>query len=151
MIAIAAMDRNHVIGHDGRIPWRLPEDMKFFKNATTGHVILMGRKTFESLGRLLPGREHWVVSRGADFEGARMFRSFDEVPDQSGDGREIFVIGGAQAYEALLPRCEAILLTIVPGDHQGDTFFPRFDDQFTRSETLQETPELRIERWVRTS
>ena len=110
MIAIAAMSRNRVIGAEGRIPWHIPDDLKFFKRTTLGHIIVMGRKTYDSLGKPLPGRENWVVSREAEIPGVRVLRSFDAVEEPS-DGRLLYLIGGAQLYAALLPRCSELLLT----------------------------------------
>ena len=116
MIAIAAMSKNRVIGVEGRIPWHISDDLKFFKRTTIGHIVVMGRKTFDSLGKPLPGRENWVVTRGAEIPGVRVLRSLEEIPDSS-DGRAVYVIGGAEIYKALLPRCSEILLTHV--DHEA--------------------------------
>ena len=88
MIAIAAMSRNRVIGADGKIPWYISEDLKFFKRTTLGHIIVMGRKTYDSLGKPLPGRENWVLSRGARIDGVTMLRSFDAIQEPS-DGRKL--------------------------------------------------------------
>ncbi len=148
MKAIAAMSTNRVIGMDGKIPWRLPEDLKFFKQTTLGHVVLMGRKTFESLGRPLPGREHWVVSRGADFAGVRMIRDLPEISEPT-DGRELFLIGGAELYAQLLPKCSDLLLTHVKGELAGDVFFPPFEEMFDSGEVLMETPEMTVRRYAR--
>lgn len=148
MIAIAAMSRNRVIGADGKIPWHLSEDLKFFKRTTLGHIILMGRKTYDSLGKPLPGRENWVVSRAAEIPGVRVFHELAEIPAPS-DGRKLFVIGGAQIYEALLPQCREIYLTLVDREVEGDTFFPAFEDRFEERETLFEAPEMRVLRYVR--
>ncbi len=104
MIAIAAMSENRVIGAGGKIPWHVSEDMKFFKRTTLGHVVLMGRKTYESMGKPLPGRENWVVSRSGEIPGVRMIRDLGEITEPT-DGRKLFVIGGSQIYEQLLPRC----------------------------------------------
>lgn len=147
MKAIAAMAENRVIGANGKIPWRLPEDMKFFKKTTMGQVILMGRKTFESLGRPLPGREHWVASRGPDIPGVRMIRDLNTLGWPS-EGREIFLIGGAELYAQLLPRCDELYLTLVRGAVQGDAFFPPFEQDFTEVEILFETPEMVVKRFV---
>lgn len=146
MKAIAAMSANRVIGVDGKIPWRLPEDMKFFKQTTLGHVILMGRKTFESLGRPLPGREHWVVSRGADFPGVRMIRDLTEIAEPA-DGRELFLIGGGELYAQLLPKCRELLLTHVKGTFEGDAFLPPFEELFDSGEVVLETPEMVVRRY----
>lgn len=148
MIAIAAMSRNRVIGADGKIPWHLSEDLKFFKRTTLGHIILMGRKTYDSLGKPLPGRENWVVSRTAEIPGVRVFNDLTEIPNPT-DGRELFVIGGAQLYEALLPNCAEIYLTLVDREVEGDTFFPAFEDFFEAIEVLFETPEMQVLRYVR--
>jgi dihydrofolate reductase len=146
--AIAAMSSNRVIGAEGEIPWRLPEDMKFFKQTTFGHVILMGRKTYESLGRPLPGREHWVVSRKADFEGVRMIRDLAEIAEPE-DGRELFLIGGAELYAQLLPKCSELLLTHVKAEAAGDAFFPPFESEFVEAKILLETPEMIVRRYRR--
>src|SRR4051794_13527623 len=104
MIAIAAMALNRAIGHEGRIPWHLSKDMKFFKRTTLGHVVVMGRKTFESMGRALPGRENIVLSRRPiDAPGVCRVAGFDEIAEPT-DGRKLFVIGGAEIYRELLPR-----------------------------------------------
>ncbi len=148
MKAIAAMSLNRVIGADGKIPWHLSEDMKFFKRTTLGHIVLMGRKTYESMGRPLPGRENWVVSREAEFPGVRMIRDLGEISEPA-DGRELFVIGGTQIYEALLEKCSEVILTLVNRTVEGDAYFPKFEDRFVLAETLLEAPEMRVGRWVR--
>lgn len=148
MKAIAAMSLNRVIGADGKIPWHLSEDMKFFKRTTLGHIVLMGRKTYESMGKPLPGRENWVVSRDAEFPGVRMIRDLSEISEPT-DGRELFVIGGTQIYEALLGRCSEVILTLVNRTVEGDAYFPKFEDRFARAEMLMETPEMVVGRWVR--
>ena len=125
-----------VIGNAGTIPWHLPEDFKFFKATTMGHAILMGRKTYESIGKPLPGRENWVVSREADIAGVTVLRSFDAIAEPT-DGRQIYIIGGAQLYAALLPRCTELLLTRINREVEGDTFFPEFENTFDTGEILE--------------
>lgn len=149
MIAIAAMARNRAIGYEGRIPWHLPADLKFFKRTTLGHAILMGRKTFDSLGRPLPGRENLVLTRGAfNVEGVRRLADFSEVTEPA-DGRKLFVIGGAEIYRALLPRCSALLLTRVDLEPEADTFFPSFEEHFTATETIERGDGYEITRYER--
>jgi len=149
MIAIAAMARNRAIGHEGRIPWHLPADLKFFKRTTLGHVIVMGRKTFDSLGRPLPGRENVVLSRRPlDVPGVRRAASLDEIVEPA-DGRKLFVIGGAEIYRALLPRCDEVLLTVVNLEPEADTFLSEFEADFELVEVLEANAEMEIRRYVR--
>lgn len=148
MIAIAAMSLNRVIGAKGGIPWHLSEDLKFFKRTTLGHVVLMGRKTYDSLGKPLPGRENWVLSRWAVIPGVRVIPEVAEIPPTP-DGRRIFVIGGAQLYALLLPRCSELLLTHVNRDVEGDVFFPPFEEDFSFEEVVFTAPEMEVRRYVR--
>jgi|SRR5262249_4713731 len=142
MKAIVAMTRNRVIGKNNKIPWRLPGEQKWFKAITMGHVVLMGRKTFESIGGPLPGRHNIVVTRSGDIEGveiARELEEFDPSPYEA-QGKELFVIGGAEIYRALLPRCRMIYLTMVKREHNGDAYFPEFESDFEIQEVIRETP-----------
>lgn len=120
---IAAIGKNREIGKNGGLIWRLPGDMKFFKEKTLGHTVLMGRKTFESIpgGKGLPGRKNVVLSRkNGDAE--------QILAELGGLDEEVFVIGGGSVYETMLPRCERLYLTEVDaGDKDADTFFPDFD------------------------
>ena len=123
---ILARARNGVIGAKGGLPWRLPEDLAFFKRTTMGHPIVMGRKTWESIGRPLPGRRSVVVTRDRSFAaaGAEVVHSLDEAVALCSDSDEIFVIGGAQLYAEALPRADRLLLTEIHADFEGDTFMP---------------------------
>jgi dihydrofolate reductase len=144
--AIVAMTRGRVIGRQNQIPWRLRGEQQWFKEVTMGHPILMGRKTFESIGRPLPGRRNLVVTRTAHFAGVDLIRdlqAFDPALYES-DGKEVFVIGGAEIYKALLDRCDAIYGTIVKEEYLGDAYFPEFESQFGISKTIRETPEYDI-------
>lgn len=145
MIAIAAMSRERVIGAGGQIPWHISEDLKFFKQTTLGHVIVMGRKTFESLGKPLPGRENWVLSRTASFGDVKVFRDPSDIAPPE-DGRQVFVIGGAEIYAALLPQCQEILLTHVDRSVPGDTWFPAFEQDFDAGAIVETGPEFVIRR-----
>lgn len=139
---IAAVARNGVIGRGNRLPWHLPEDLKRFRQLTWGCAIVMGRKTYESLGRALPGRENIVVTRQAGFAaaGCRVEHSIESVLGR-GDTRETFVIGGADLYAAALPLASRLYLTEIQADVQGDAFFPSFD----RSNWRETSRELRSE------
>jgi dihydrofolate reductase len=151
MRAIVAMTQDRVIGKNNQIPWRLPGEQKWFKEVTMGHPILMGRKTFESIGRPLPGRRNLVVTRTGNLPGVDLIRdlkAFDPAPYET-DGKVVFVIGGAEIYEALLDRCDTIYATIVKGDYPGDAYFPEFESQFALSETIRATPDFDIFRYKR--
>lgn len=132
--AIAAMASNRVIGKNGDLPWRIPEDFKFFKEKTMGHIMLMGRKTFDSLGKPLPGRLHVVLTRQKDYapEGAHVFHDIQSALDFCRSqtekwGNEVFVIGGGDIFRELLPMIDRIYLTEIHKEFEGDAFFPEFD------------------------
>ncbi len=125
---IVATDRNHGIGINNTLPWRLPEDLAFFKRTTSGHPIIMGRKTFDSIGRPLPNRRNIVVTRNAQwrYEGVQAAGSLDEAVQLAGDG-EVFVIGGAQIYVDALPLADKLIVTEIDADYDCDAFFPAID------------------------
>src|ERR1017187_5759209 len=121
--AIAAMSLNRAIGADNKIPWHLPEDFKWFKQKTTGHIIVMGRKTFESIGRPLPNRETVVLSRSQfQFPGVRTISNLSEIK-LADESRQVFICGGAQVYEQTLPLYSDLFLTLVKREVEGDAFF----------------------------
>ncbi len=146
--AIAAMSENRVIGRGGKIPWHLPEDFKWFKQLTTGNVIVMGRKTFESIGKPLPNREIIVISR-SQFEhpGVRTVSSLDEI-DPTHEPREVFICGGAEIYALALPLCSDLYLTLVKGEVEGDVFFPPFEELFRFEKVLMERPEFEVRHYI---
>ena len=127
---IVAASTNNVIGLHGDLPWRLSDDLKRFKAVTMGKPIIMGRLTWESIGRPLPGRQNIVVTRQADYsaEGCDVVTSVDEALDAAGAVPEIMVIGGGDIYRQLLPRASRVYLTRVEAEIEGDTFFPELDD-----------------------
>jgi dihydrofolate reductase len=127
---IAAMASNRVIGNNNVMPWHLSADLKKFKQITMSSPILMGRKTFESLGRPLPGRTNIILSRNPEYqqEGCLVFNDIETAIKKGCEiASEIFVIGGADLYEAILPIADALYLTIINREFQGDTFFPDID------------------------
>lgn len=144
LVAIAAMAKNRVIGRGNAIPWRIPEDFRFFKATTMGGILLMGRRTFESIGRPLPGRVTVVLSRAGTLpagtppsENLRAIRDLSEL-DAIAPERKVFVAGGAEIYRLLLPRCAELFLTTVDAEPEGDAFFPPFEDHFdTGTELLR--------------
>lgn len=125
---VVAMDERGLIGRDGGLPWRLPEDLRFFRRVTMGRIVLMGRKTWDSIGKPLDGRENWVLSRDPGFRphGARVFDALDGALAAAG-AREVMVIGGAALFAATLPVAQRIHLTRVHATLEGDTWFPPFD------------------------
>ena len=147
--AIAAMSLNRVIGRGNQIPWHLPEDFKWFKKMTTGNIIVMGRKTFESIGKPLPNRETIVVSRtGFSYPGVRTVRSLEEIKVPE-DSRAVFICGGAQIYAQALDRCSDLYLTVVKKEVEGDAIFPPFEADFREVEQIMDTPEFRILHYAR--
>jgi dihydrofolate reductase len=132
---IVAMAKNRVIGAKNKLPWRIPEDLKRFREITLGHPVIMGRKTWESIGRPLPGRSNIVVSRQPGFsaEGVTVVGSLDAAIDSAAasGSDEIFVIGGGEIYRQALSRADRIYLTLLERDVDGDAFFPDFsEDEF---------------------
>jgi dihydrofolate reductase len=126
---IAAVAENGVIGRDGALPWRLPADLKHFRRTTWGHTVVMGRKTWESVGRPLPGRRSIVITgrRGYEVpEGVRIARSLDEALMMSAGEGEVFVVGGSSLYREALPRADRLYLTRVKAAPDGDVHFPPF-------------------------
>jgi len=126
---IAAVAANGVIGRDGRMPWHLPEDLKRFKALTMGHAIVMGRKTFDSIGRLLPGRRTIIVTRQPNYrvEGAEVVNSLDDAIALARNDDEVFVIGGGEIYAQALPRATRLHLTEIAATAEGDVRFPAVD------------------------
>jgi len=141
------MSLNRVIGSDGKLPWHLPEDFQWFKRMTTGNVIVMGRKTYESIGKPLPNRTTLVLTRsGQALTGVTTISSLSQIDPGQPElaGREIFICGGAQIYEQALPLCSNLYLTIVKREVLGDAYFPPFEDQFELVESLMEREEFKV-------
>ena len=132
---IAAISRDHVIGHGGKLPWHVPEDIKHFKELTTGHVVVMGRKTWESIPkkyRPLPNRTNVVVTRKQEYrvpEGVLVFSSIDEALNNVGarEANTVFIIGGAEIYHQTIDRADRLEITHVNQDVDGDAFFPKIN------------------------
>ena len=126
---VAAVSANGVIGDQGRLPWHLPDDLKRFKALTLGHTIVMGRKTWQSIGRLLPGRRNVIVSRDPDLriEGAEVVSSVVSAIAIAAGGEEVFVIGGGEIYQTTIDLADRLQLTEVALDVPGDAFFPDID------------------------
>lgn len=142
------MSENRVIGVNNRLPWNIPEDLKRFKEITTGHPIVMGRKTFESIGRVLPKRTNIVITRDRTFrvEGGAVVHSFEEALEwarRAPGAEEVFVIGGSEIFRLALPLAWRIYLTEVRWPFEGDIFFPEFPEEDFRevgTEKISESP-----------
>ena len=148
--AIAAMTSDHVIGINNKIPWDLPEDMKFFRKATTGASVFMGRKTFESIGHPLPHRTNIVLSsKFIDAPGIISVKSPEELLNLDVNG-DLWVIGGAEMYELMLPACEELIISKVFDSYAGDTFFPEFGKKFVLAEILEKYEAFQVERFIMT-
>ena len=138
------MSENRVIGHGNKIPWHLPEDFKWFKKTTTGQVVVMGRKTFESIGKPLPNRTTIVLSRSPSLiPGVQVLHDLSQI-DPASDPREFFICGGAQIYEQALPLCSDLFLTRVKRQVEGDVLFPPFEKLFLLHEQIFDGPDFRI-------
>lgn len=130
---IVAKAKNNIIGKNNQIIWNLPEDLKHFRELTTGHTIIMGRKTYESLGKALPDRKHIIFSQNPDFrvheENVQVVHSLLEIQDLIEGKEEAFVIGGAMIYNFLMPYVKKMYVTEIAKDFEGDAFFPTIDHE----------------------
>ncbi|MEI3356099.1 MAG: dihydrofolate reductase [Clostridia bacterium] len=130
---IVAKAKNNIIGKNNELVWHLPEDLKHFKNLTTGHTIIMGRKTFESLEKVLPNRKHVIFSQNPDFkvkdENVEVVHSLLQIQDLIEGEEEAFVIGGAMIYNFLMPYVKKMYVTQINEEFDGDAFFPKIDEK----------------------
>lgn len=148
LTAIVAMDPNRLIGANGTLPWHLPEDLAFFKKTTLGHPILMGRKTFESIGKPLPKRKNIVLTRDRNWshEGVEVIHSPDAIAKMEGS---IFIIGGAEIYAALSPLIDEWLVSHVHHSYEGDTYLAPFEIDFPESEEVEGHGDFTVRRYRR--
>ena len=149
--AVVAMASNRIIGKDGDLPWKLSEDLKWFKKMTVGFPIVMGRKTMESLGRPLPKRRNIVISRNLESiaEGFELVRSCDEAVALLAGEEQASIIGGAQIYGEMIPLCDEVLLSYVFHPYEGDTVLPEFEDTLEIKEVIYRDEDFELRRYVR--
>ena len=145
IILIAAVAKNKVIGKDNQLIWKLSADLKRFKNLTSGHFVLMGRKTFDSLGRLLPNRTHLIISRDPDYQAPENHFSFRSIEDaiifcNKIEVDRLFILGGGQIYQEAMPICDRLEITEVEAEPDGDTFFPQIDPDKWKETEREEFP-----------
>ncbi|QDP40405.1 dihydrofolate reductase [Radiobacillus deserti] len=128
---LVAMDRNRVIGYENNLPWRLPKDLKFFKELTTSQTVIMGRRTFESMGKPLPNRTNVIVTTDYAYkqDGCIVIHSLDTILqwEKESPNRELFIIGGGKIFEQMLPHVDRMYITYIDESFKGDTYFPNFN------------------------
>jgi dihydrofolate reductase len=141
---IVAMDDNQLIGQNNTLPWHLPADLRYFKKITTGKTVLMGRKTYTSIGKPLPKRRNIVVSRSFGFvaEGCEVVGSIEDALRLTENDEEVMVMGGASFYEQMLPMTDRLYITEIEGKFEGDTYFPKYStDEFSEISRESHTPD----------
>lgn len=146
---VVAMSRNRVIGKDNKLPWHFPADLKSFKELTMGHTLLMGRKTFDSIGRPLPGRQSIVLTRSGKTKGSPeepvwFCATVQEALEEAPHDKKVFIIGGAEIFRQTLDIADGLYLTHIGADYEGDVFFPELSAGFVekRREPIQENPKI---------
>lgn len=144
-IIVAAMSEDRVIGLDDKLPWKIPQELKYFKESTMGGTLIMGRKTFDSIGKVLPGRTTIVVTRDKEWGhfGAIPAHSIDEAFSLART-EEVFIVGGGKIYEQTLPVVDELRLSVIAGSYKGDTWFPEIDSDW-KLYNIEEYDEFRVE------
>lgn len=151
LTAIVAMTPDRVIGRGGDLPWHLPEDLAFFKRTTSGHTIVMGRKTYESIGRPLPKRRNLVLTRDTAWSapGVEVIHSPEDLDSIPGLGEQVFIIGGAEIYAAFLGHLDELLVSWVYENYPGDTRFPEFEGRFSKPELIETHEAFEVRRYLK--
>lgn len=148
------MTPERIIGKDNDLPWHLPEDLKFFKRTTSGHPIVMGRKTWDSIGRALPKRQNIVITRDENWQaegatGVDVIHTPEQLREMELMHEDVYIIGGAQIYSVFLPHLDEILVSHVYEKHEGDTKFPEFEHLFENSEVLEKHDDFEVRRYFK--
>jgi dihydrofolate reductase len=147
--AIAAIAENGTIGLNNKIPWHIPEELKFFRNMTSGATVLFGRKTFESIGKVLPNRKNVILSRSnIVIPGGIVVHSMEELLNLAGD---VWVCGGGSIYKLLLPACRELYLSTIRGNYDGDAVFPEYESMFDKEHTLFDGEQFYVTKFVNKS
>ncbi len=148
---IVAMDKNHVIGKNNKIPWHISEEVKNFKKLTSGNTVIMGRKTFESIGRPLPDRNNIVISSSlSQIPNVDVCKTFEEsIIKAKSYGKDIFIIGGGTVYEQAIPLAGKMYISYVKGEYEGDVYFPEFDEKEWHVEKKEGHAEFELLVYVR--
>ncbi len=148
--AIVAMSENRAIAFEGKLPWHLPLEYRWFKHKTMGSAMIMGRKTFEAIGQPLPGRTSHVLTRHvANLPGAQVHGEIEPLLAALPQDKPAWVVGGAEIYRQFLPLCTFLYLSRIKRTTTGDVFFPAFEDTFALNQVIHENDDFRVERWLR--
>jgi len=152
LIALVAHDPSRLIGKEGELPWHLPADLQFFKETTSGHAIIMGRKTYDSIGRPLPKRRNLVLTRDSSWtaEGVEILPNVAAAVNLSAEqpDKPFYLIGGAEIYRQALSHLDELIVTHVHQEYSGDTYFPPYQDRFVEEDIILETSEFVTKRWL---
>ncbi len=147
--AIVAMSEGRVIANQGKLPWHLPEEYRWFKHKTIGGTLIMGRKTREAIGRALPKRTNLVLSRDkTELADSKIFPSIESLLADLPNDLTVWVVGGTEIYRQFLARCTFLYISHIKGPFTGDTFFPEYEDRFVLNQVIHENADFRIERWL---
>ncbi len=148
---IVAMAPNRVIGKNNKLPWHIPDDLKNFKRLTTGNTVIMGRKTYESIGRPLPNRKNIVISTSMPTtDVVTVCKSLQEgIMEAKLFGKDVFIIGGASLYEQIIPLADKMFISYVKRDYDGDVYFPEFDENEWEIEQKEDHPDFELVIYVR--
>lgn len=149
--AVVAMAQDRAIGKDGSMPWHLPEDLKVFRTLTTGHPVVMGRKTYESIGRPLPKRQNIIITRQKDLaiEGCEVIHDIEELAKLDLMDLEVMIIGGSEIYALMLPHISTLWVSRVKGHFEADTYFPDFKGTFQHKELMESFDSFDLVRFTR--
>lgn len=151
LIAMVAMTSDRVIGKENDLPWHLPEDLQLFKRTTSGHPIVMGRKTYDSIGRPLPKRQNIVITRDPSWsaEGVDVVHSPEAISQLELMHPEVYIIGGSEIYSLFLPYLDELLVSYVYENHDGDTRFPEFEHHFPGYEVVEKFTDFELRRYTK--
>ena len=152
-ISIAAMDINRVIGSGNKLPWNIPKDMIWFKTATKGHILITGRKTFESMKKIYPENEYYILTRNRNYTSdqvnVKVIHKIEEIPDTGSEGKKVWICGGSEIYKATIAKCKYIYITQIKKTFEGNRYFPEFESDFYLEQVFYEEEEISIKKYKR--
>ncbi|WP_077610097.1 dihydrofolate reductase [Clostridium sp. Marseille-P2415] len=146
--AIAAMDSNRVIGNGYKLPWNMPKDMEWFHAATKGHILVVGRKTFESIKKIYPENVYYILTRNRNYvvdkANVRIIHQVSEIPQTGMDGKKVWICGGSEIYAATIAKCRHVYITQIKRAYEGNKYFPAFERDFNLDQVIYEDDEISI-------